>query len=101
MAFKFNAYEDVTFPAELELKNRVIELHIPSPSVEEYEDFVNRSRNPKDARMLSVLVSDILNLNCDGVQVEPSDLKPMKVNALMAFINEFFTWIQQMREEKN
>lgn len=104
-SFNFNAFEDTTFPVTINLRRQDMTLHLQDPSVEEYEDFLARASGEYDrsqqVKAMSMLVADMLSNNADGVEVEPSDLRHLKVNVLLAFVNDYFSWIHTMREAKN
>ena len=104
-SFNFNAFEDTTFTVTINLKRQDMTLHLQAPSLEVYDDYMARASGeydrPQQAKALSALVADMLSDNLDGVEVEPSDLKHLKIPALMAFVNDFFNWIHTTREAKN
>lgn len=101
MGFNFNAFEGVTYPVTLELKKKEMDLHLQSPSLEEYEDFIARATGKTDSRTLASLCADILSDNTEGVQVEPEDLRPLPMAALCSFINDYFVWLRDTRNAKN
>ena len=105
MAFNFNSFANTTFPVTLNVTEdggtQEREIHVFAPSVAKYKQYIAKASGPRDADLLLDLCSEMLSYNREGVKITPEDLSEMPLDAVVAFIQEFFTWISATRSEKN
>lgn len=113
MDFNFNKYREITFdvtvngPAANGQQDEELNLHIVTPSLSVYEDLSSRASraaskgNGSNLELIKEICCDILNLNREGVTFTPDDVAELPGTAVSEFVTAYFTWLPELRAEKN